>query len=77
MWPCVILVLDCLIPIENLCQLKQEVKTSKMNCSKQVYMELINAYANCGLFEKAKQVLTFFIYVDVDFLIFNLVISEC
>ena len=37
-------------------QCYEEMKVAGIQVSKQVYMVLIDAYAKCGQFEKAKQV---------------------
>uniref|UniRef100_A0A6N2MJA4 Pentacotripeptide-repeat region of PRORP domain-containing protein n=1 Tax=Salix viminalis TaxID=40686 RepID=A0A6N2MJA4_SALVM len=48
-------------------QYYEEMKVAGIQVSKQIFMALINAYATCGQFEKAKQVL-----LDKDFPIKNL-----
>jgi hypothetical protein len=37
-------------------QCYEEMKVAGIQVSKQIFMALINAYATCGQFEKAKQV---------------------
>ncbi|KAK9151904.1 hypothetical protein Syun_010213 [Stephania yunnanensis] len=42
---------------EDIIKYYEEMRNARVRATKQVYMSLINAYANCGQFEKAKQVL--------------------
>ncbi|KAK9155861.1 hypothetical protein Sjap_003341 [Stephania japonica] len=42
---------------EDIIKYYEEMQNAGVRATKQVYMSLINAYANCGQFEKAKQVL--------------------
>ncbi|KAG5255136.1 pentatricopeptide repeat-containing protein [Salix suchowensis] len=52
---------------EEIIKYYEEMKVAGIQISKQIFMALINAYATCGQFEKAKQVL-----LDKDFPIKNL-----